>query len=387
MHKSTNRVACLDGLRGLAALWVLVGHAMILTGWRMPIVGQADLGVDLFILLSGFLMVFQYRLRRDREDWRAPGTWGAFWARRFFRLAPLFYVLLAAALIMGPTLYADRNAIDVFLGQDAQLPQRYLDSGAVNVALHLTFLFGYLPEYAFRTPLPDWSLGLEMQFYLAFPFLILLIRRIGWVTGALVIAATGVAIAVAIAVAGVDFPMPAFLPLKLHLFLCGMLTAAATDGRRRTAAVRLALIALLAALPIGGPSDLVHLLVREAIVVGFFALTHWQSFAPIAALSRLLGRRPFFWLGELSYGVYLVHLLILQPVTAWVIGHFGADIGGAARFGLVFPVTAAAAYAIAFVTYKTVELPGQAVGKRLITRWTGSARRASQVAPERLAAP
>ncbi|MBH9538896.1 acyltransferase, partial [Novosphingopyxis sp. YJ-S2-01] len=57
------RVACLDGLRGLAALWVLFGHLVILTGFRLPVLSKPDLGVDLFILLSGFLMVFQYRLR------------------------------------------------------------------------------------------------------------------------------------------------------------------------------------------------------------------------------------------------------------------------------------------------------------------------------------
>src|SRR3546814_20344592 len=69
------------------------------------------LGADLFILLSGFLMMFQYRLRAGREDWNAPGTWTAFWTRRFFRLAPLFYVTLAAALLAGPSSYADRTSV------------------------------------------------------------------------------------------------------------------------------------------------------------------------------------------------------------------------------------------------------------------------------------
>ena len=179
------RVACLDGLRGLAALWVLFGHLVILTGFRLPVLSKPDLGVDLFILLSGFLMVFQYRLRADVEDWRAPGTWAAFWTRRFFRLAPLFYVALAVALLAGPALYADRVAIDGFLGEPLQPRERFADASLANIAAHLSFVFGLLPDYAFRTPLPDWSLGLEMQFYAAFPFLVLLARRIGWVPAAL----------------------------------------------------------------------------------------------------------------------------------------------------------------------------------------------------------
>src|SRR3546814_3010159 len=120
------------------------------------------------------------RLRAGREDWNAPGTWTAFWTRRFFRLAPPFYVTLAAALIAGPSIYADRVVIDSFLGQPLQPPERYLDGSLTNLALHLSFLFGLLPDYAFRTPLPAWSLGVERQFYLLVPFLILLGLRFGW---------------------------------------------------------------------------------------------------------------------------------------------------------------------------------------------------------------
>src|SRR3546814_3009804 len=119
----TRRGGCLGGVRGCAALWWLLGHMMILTGFRLPLMSKPDLGFDLFILLSGFLMMFQYRLRAGREDWTAPGTWAAFWTRRFFRLAPLFYVTLAAALIAGPAIYADRVAIDSVLGQSLQPPE------------------------------------------------------------------------------------------------------------------------------------------------------------------------------------------------------------------------------------------------------------------------
>ncbi|CAH2786711.1 MAG: Acyltransferase 3 [uncultured Caballeronia sp.] len=44
-----------------------------------------------------------------------------------------------------------------------------------NVVTHLTYTFGMFPRYAFNTPLPDWSIGLEMQFYAVFPLLMLLI--------------------------------------------------------------------------------------------------------------------------------------------------------------------------------------------------------------------
>ncbi len=380
------RVECLDGLRGLAALWVLIGHMMILTGFRLPLLSKPDLGVDLFILLSGFLMVFQYQLRRGSEDWNAPGTWASFWARRFFRLAPLFYVTLAAALIAGPTIYADRVAIDSFMGQGLQPAERYTDASLTNIAAHLSFVFGLLPDYAFRTPLPDWSLGLEMQFYAAFPFLVLLARRTGWVPAALIAAGVGVALALAAGAAGLDWPMPSFLPLKLHLFLCGMLIAADPGPGRRIWVHGIAAV-LLAAIPIGGEQDVLHFVVREGVVLGFFALVHLRSLGAIDAVAKLLGSKPFHWLGELSYGTYLIHLLILQPVAAAVIGHFGTGLGAVGRFVLTGAVVVPATYALAFVTYKLVELPGQKLGKAVIRRATGSAGRARQTVPEELAAP
>jgi peptidoglycan/LPS O-acetylase OafA/YrhL len=100
MSDSRSRIGCLDGLRGVAALWVLVGHGMLLTGWTVTIVSAPDFGVDLFIMISGFLMVFHYLQRREREPWTAPSTWTAFWGRRFFRIAPLYYVALLAAVAL-----------------------------------------------------------------------------------------------------------------------------------------------------------------------------------------------------------------------------------------------------------------------------------------------
>jgi len=84
---SSGRIGSLDGLRGIAALWVLIGHAMLLTGWHLPLIGDPDLGVDLFIMLSGFLMVFHYQLRQEKEPWSEISTWSNFWTRRFFRIS------------------------------------------------------------------------------------------------------------------------------------------------------------------------------------------------------------------------------------------------------------------------------------------------------------
>lgn len=378
---------CLDGLRGIAALWVLVGHGMILSGLSVPVIGQPHLGVDLFILLSGFLMVLQYQLRRDFEDWNRLGTWAAFWTRRFFRIAPLFYTALLVALLLGPIIYSDRVAIDTFLDHKMQQPERYLDASFKNVLLHLTFVFGLLPSYAFRTPLPDWSLGLEMQFYAVFPVLMLLTRKLDWLFTALLIVCASIAIVLLARHAGVHFPMPSFLPLKMPLFLCGMLIAADTRKNRTRLWLQIGGAAFLVAIPLDGHRDVFHLIVHELLVLVFVALVHWQHLGGIGFASKLLGARPFHWLGELSFGVYLWHLLILQIVAAWVIARWGHSISPTERFLIVVGITVIASYAIAFVTYKAIEVPGQKLGKTLQKRLSGIHSPSKSVRAEEIAAP
>ena len=359
-------IDCLDGLRGLAALWVLVGHACILTGRPIPIIDEPDLGVDLFVILSGFLMAFHYQLRAAKEPWESPSTWTSFWQRRFFRIAPLYYVLLAVALVAGPMIYDARMVIDTALQHAPQESSRYEDRSLLNILAHATFVFGLIPDYAFRTALPDWSIGLEMQFYAAFPALMLLTRRLGWIVGAAIITAISVAIVIAVTRAGVAFPMPSFLPLKIPFFLVGMLCAAGIGQSRGKVAVYLAMAVLLAAIPMLG-NEFGKLAVRLAIVVAFFALVHYRHLGAmtttVAWSSRLLGARPFHWLGELSFGAYLWHLLIMQPVAAWTFQHL-PDLGRSARFGLVCAVVIPITYGLAYATYRLIEQPGLKLGRR-----------------------
>lgn len=125
---------------------------MLLTGLRVPLLSSPDLAVDLFILLSGFLMA--YHAERSRDDQGQPATWAKFWAKRFFRIAPVYYIALAAALVLGPVLYADRMEIAAVLPGQAQEPGRYLDHSVGNIVAHLSFVFGQARSTAIRRPSP-----------------------------------------------------------------------------------------------------------------------------------------------------------------------------------------------------------------------------------------
>ncbi|TPI47416.1 acyltransferase [Mesorhizobium sp. B2-9-1] len=369
----SSRIECLDGLRAAAALWVLVGHCLLLTGWHIPVLGDPALGVDLFIMLSGFLMVFHYQLRQAKEPWQRPETWLKFWTRRYFRIAPLFYVMLFFALALGPYLYESRTVIDAFLQRAPQAPERFLDGSLKNIVAHLTFLFGLSPNLAYRTPLPDWSLGLEMQFYAVFPALMLLVRRFDWIWSAILVAALGGLAVMILKSLSVHYPMPSFLPLKIQVFLCGMLLAGVLAQSQPRPLLHLALAMALAAIPFGDGYGLSKFLVREALVLGFFALVLYRMLPGLVGVvakkvAVALGGGVFHVLGELSYSIYLIHLLVLQPVAAFVIARYGQEMDAPLRFAIVLAIVLPVVCLLSFVTYRVIEMPGQQLG-RTVVRW------------------
>ena len=146
----------LEGLRGLASLWVLLGHICLLVQCRIPLLYDPGMGVDLFILLSGFLMAKNYMERRDIEPWTSGHTMRNFWLRRFFRIAPLYYFLLLLALIFGAAFGEWRDVIAQAWPSTQTESQRYADTSAGNILAHISFVFGAIPYYSFRTVLPDW---------------------------------------------------------------------------------------------------------------------------------------------------------------------------------------------------------------------------------------
>ncbi|HUD49991.1 acyltransferase [Parvibaculum sp.] len=374
-HIAGTHINCLDGLRGIAALWVLVGHAMLLSGWFFPLVSRPGLAVDLFILLSGFLMLFHYELREKAEPWDKSSTWAIFWTRRFFRIAPLYYPLLALALIAGPWIGDARADIAAIMQGTATPPARYADRGLDNIVAHLTFVFGQMPHYAFRTALPDWSIGLEMSFYAAFPFIMLLVKRFTLPLTALALAALSIAILKLLPEYVAAFEQPAFLPMKLNVFLAGMLIAGARTRPDRLCLFMVALAILLSMGPIR--TEPVEHITRAAMAAGFAFLVHGPRFLGVSGAAKwtddFLGRAVFRRLGDLSYGVYLIHLLVLIPAVAQLAG---TGLRGFPLFLASAALTVATAYPVAWLGFAFIEQPGIALGKRLLRRSRTRVRRA-----------
>ena len=362
----------LEGLRGLASLWVLLGHICLLVQCRIPLLYDPGMGVDLFILLSGYLMAKNYQERREKAPWNSAATIREFWLRRFFRIAPLYYLLLLIALIFGGVFGDCRDIIASAWPSTQTDASRYADRSLMNILSHVTFIFGALPHYAFRTVLPDWSIGLEMQFYLLFPFIMLVVMRWGFALSAVMTMVICLAARWLLADYVDAFPMPSLILIKLPLFVAGMVMAAAVRERRP----RLLLVALLAPLCaawMGIAVTSVRLGAQWVMIAGMSALL-WQAtegsrlHRAMRLPKRLLTLRISQWLGDVSYSVYLLHLMIVIPTIALLVRYSTFEhLPSPVRMLAVALVCVPVVYLIAWGLFHRVEKPGIALGRRVIT--------------------
>jgi peptidoglycan/LPS O-acetylase OafA/YrhL len=350
-------------------------HVSILSGANIPVISWGALGVDLFILLSGFLMVHQSEERKHSEPWSEYRTFAHFWTRRFFRIAPLYYVLLTASFTAAPILSRSR----IFIGEHYQGTftngLRYTDASLANVLTHFTFAFGFLPHYAFQTALPDWSIGLEMQFYLGFPLFMLFVSRFGYAWLVACILALDIALYAAFPAFYGSFLMPSFLPLKINLFLLGMLIAAAFHHTLSVAAsaffVVLPFVPLFIARHQGGLGIVADILLAAAL----YALTqNYQILrSALKPLRWLLNSRPCQYLGKISYSVYLLHLLLVLPISATLLRlSWVTSLSRIPRFCIVFSASALFVLPLSSLLYRYIEKPGVALGNRLLRRANGN---------------
>lgn len=309
----SGRLHFLDALRGLAAMSVMLFHffvvgvspvheplAAALPAWVAGVIQQMFCGVDVFFVLSGFVIAFS--MDGQTTNLRYAGN---FIMRRSLRLDPPYWV--AAALMLAYFLML----------WPAQWHDFYLQYGGVRgVAANLFYVQNLSFVYPAKSILDvSWTLCLEVQFYLT--YLVVLVT--GHYAGALmarrgerlrraVVVLSVSTIAVWSLMCWVQHPSEDFIGQSWTFFLGVAVYGALTRGVPSIAvAVPLAILASLFAW-----KQEAHHLAAVAAAGAIFT-------AGVAGrLSTLLAVRPLLYLGKISYSLYLLHMVIGLNLLAWL---------------------------------------------------------------------
>ncbi|MDX3763393.1 acyltransferase [Streptomyces sp. AK02-04a] len=347
--RGNSRIPSIDGLRALAVLGVVVFH------FELGLPG-GFLGVDLFFVISGFVITRLLLAQRERNQ-RRP--WLDFWFRRAKRLLPA--VLLVVAAVQAWMLIQNPPGLRPTVNGQTRAALTYV-SNWYEITAHI----GYWAVGTETAPLSHlWSLAVEEQFYMLWPLVL---------AAALALPAKAPrrALAAAIALAAVSYT------LAHHWYDPGAPDRAylGTDAR----AGALLLGAVVALRPVRLPAPLAALLTAVSVVVlgalwatadiDSAALYTWQlpvaglaaavvvnalAHTPTGALSRLLCSAPLQWVGLRSYPIYLWHwpVWIFLGIECPALSHYARAAGG-------FIV----ALVLAAVSYALVEQPVRACSLR-----------------------
>ncbi len=360
------RLAALDAMRGYAILGVVLTHAGQWTkpaaDWAVQLCRNGAFGVQLFFVASAFALFLSNEARRPAE--RRPVA--NFFLRRFFRIAPMFLAGLVFFLWLAgyaPRLWAPHGL------------------GPAHVVLTALFLHGWHPETINSVVPGGWSIAAETSFYLLLPLLFRLVttrtRALGFLAFTLVL---GPLMNAGLApLLTPDYPAGyAYLAEnfkffwifgQLPVFACGILLfylqREARDRPDRrigfaclAGSAALGLVLFRQMPPLLPPAFPVVAAYGVAFMLFGLALHHWPT--------RLLINPVAVYFGKISYSLYFVHFGVMQYF--YLQGRNGLPVAGPLATPLAYLLLLAVAGGISWVTWRAIELPGIALGRRLVAR-------------------
>jgi len=304
---------------------------MVATG-----VGIGGKGVDVFVVLSGFCLF--YPVVRRHLNQKSQRSLGEFYRRRALRILPVYFSAIIFSLVL------------IYSGAQIALYR-----GLWDIVPHIFLIQNAMPDYTGRINGPLWSVALEAQLYLFFPFVAML-----WLRGHSSLIIVGAALT-SIAANLIDMTgylsgaplnvvVGTALPARLIQFCLGMLVAWCLVSQQRIQ-LRWWIVVAIGMLPIAlyttsrtGADSLLRILyfiawgqlAATSILVGHYTTQRWRWISMIA--------KPLEWLGLISFSFYALHFPIMFAIEPYVQPFVTGPTQGIMLFLITgFPVMLAAA--------------------------------------------
>ena len=325
----------IDGLRAVAVLLVVGYHAF--PGW----VSGGFVGVDVFFVISGYLIS---KIVADGIE-RGSFRFRDFYARRIRRIFPALLVVLLAVLLGAAILFQPDEL--------QEIKREIIASGLFVPNILLWHDTGYFDTDAKLKPLLHlWSLGVEEQFYLIWPVVLVLVGKRSYARVWIMLAFAVVSFALNVALVEAYPAATFYLPLsRFWEFLSGAILAAIPSTRPGVSAK------LATPLSLAGVLSIV---LSGLIFADDMLFPGWIAVFPVVGASLIILAGPAAWpnryflshpvavyVGLISYPLYLWHWPLLSFAR---IENFGANIDPVTRLALV-----ALSFALAALTYALVE--------------------------------
>lgn len=351
----------IDALRGWAVLGVLLVHCSKAGTSNFPflignIFDHGAMGVQLFYVVSAFTLFLSHQRRADKEQHPTLN----FFIRRFFRIAPLFYL-----------------AVAYYLFQDGLGPRYWLgDMDRIttgNIVSNFFFVHGFNPYWINSIVPGGWSISVEMIFYCMVPFLVVKIKSLN---NAISFLTVSLLLKTAFDFIWTSFPqisdgvlwnnflyfyIPAQLPVFALGFILFFLVIRNPDVHESLSPSRIlaAAAALILQFGIGFNSN--HIAFAIVYVALAWALSAYTS---SWAINRLT-----VYLGKISFSLYLVHFAVLHWMEHFSLLEF---VGGTSikasliNMALRLVVLLVGSSCLATLSFYVVEQPFQMLGKHVI---------------------
>lgn len=344
------RVDWLDGVRALAAFFVVLHHSWLMTvggypgnngPWFTDWLVYGHLAVSVFIVVSGYSLC----LSPSRYSMRLRSGGRGFLRRRFWRIVPPYWAaLVIAALLIQYGLYAPADS------------QAF---GARDFAVHFLLLQDAIgntsPNGAF------WSIAVEWHIYFLFPLILLGFRRFGI---KVVLPATA-ALVIGQHLLGQVVPavgaLNRFTPAYLVLFMAGASAAWLVQRRQggREGLVSAVLLGAAAAVYLiaAGSEQTVDTYFWVDLVVGAATASLFAALGQgrLRWMGAFLALRPLAFLGSFAFSLYLIHAPVLAMLTAYVIKPSG--LAGIDGLNLLLLLGCPASVAVAYLFFLAFERP------------------------------